>query len=551
MTRKIFTGIILIALLTMGLCSMFLIGILYDHFTNVVFAELKNEAYFVSNGISGDGDDYLDNILGFQNRITLISPDGTVIYDNRYEASEMDNHSSREEVKSALETGDGHSTRYSDTIGEDNLYYAVKMGDGRIVRVSSQLNSVWTFVLGIIQPMIFVFALVMAAAGLLSVNIAKRITKPINEIDLNNPELCEPYDELAPLVQKIRTQNVRIELQMKELKRKRKEFQLITENMDEGFLIIDNKTELLSHNSAALRLLGVSEEEAVKNKSVLALNRSESFCRAVETALSGEHTEQPMVIGERSFNIVANPVLHKGEVTGVVAVILDVTEKEQREALRREFTSNVSHELKTPLTTIYGISDMLSGGIVKPDDVKGFSDTIRSEAERMITLINDIIKLSRLDEGAAEIEKSEVELLTVAQNVAERLKYSAEKTEVMLFVSGKSAVINGAPAIVEEMLYNLADNAIKYNRSGGSVNITVGERGGKKYFTVADTGIGIPKSEQERVFERFYRVDKSHSRRIGGTGLGLSIVKHGAAFHNAEVTLKSTENIGTEITVIF
>ena len=551
MTKKIFTGIISVAVLVMVLCSSFLIGILYEYFGNIVTAELKNEAYFISAGIAAEGDSYLEKITGIKNRVTIINSDGNVCYDSIGDAESMDNHSLREEVSEAFESGEGTSSRYSDTLGTNNLYYAQKMPDGRVVRVSVKLNSVWSLVLGVLQPMVWVLVLAVIAAALLSVAISKRIVRPINDIDLNRPELDEPYDELAPLLKKIRVQNMRIREQMTELKRRQTEFGIITENMSEGFLIIDNKTEILSYNTSALKLLGVTEKDAAKNQSVLAINRSESFRTAVEEALGGKHSEQPMSNDNRYYHIVANPVFHDEKVTGVIIIILDVTEKEQREQLRREFTSNVSHEMKTPLTTIYGISDMLCEGIVKPEDVKGFSQKIHSESERMITLINDIIKLSRLDEGGRDIEKCDVDLLSVAKTVAERLAYLSEKSGVALSVEGESTVINGAPAIIEEMMFNLAENAIKYNRENGKAVITVGEDSGRKFFSVEDNGVGIPADAHERVFERFFRVDRSHSRKIGGTGLGLSIVKHGAVFHGAEITLESVENEGTKIKIMF
>ncbi len=535
----------------MCLCSAFLIGILYEYFGNIVSAELKNEAYFISKGISAEGDEYLNEITDFRNRITVINTDGSVFYDSSGDAQSMDNHSLREEVKEAFATGEGSSSRYSDTLGTRNLYYALKMDDGRVLRVSGKVNSVWSLVLGVLQPMTVVLVLAIIAAGLLSSAIAKHILRPVNSIDLNNPELDEPYEELAPLLKKIRVQNSRIKSQMHELKRKQTEFSIITENMSEGFLIIDDKTEILSYNSAALRLLGVSAEDAAKSRSVLAINRSESFRTAVELALDGKHNEQPMSIGESCSHIVSNPVFHDGNVTGVIIIILDVTEKEQREQLRREFTSNVSHELKTPLTTIYGISDMLAGGIVKADDVKGFSETIRSEASRMITLIDDIIKLSRLDENGSGIEKCDVDIFETAKAVAGRLAHTAEKAGVSVSVKGESCFVYGAPAILEEMIYNLTENAIKYNCENGKVIITAEAVNGRPVVIVEDTGIGIPDEAQKRVFERFYRVDKSHSRRIGGTGLGLSIVKHAAAFHNADLKLESKVNVGTKITVAF
>lgn len=550
MKSKIFVAIISVALAVILLCGVFLTAILYGHFKNSVYGELKNQAFFISNAVTED-DSFLESIVSSDNRITIINADGTVAFDSRSNPDEMDNHSEREEITEAFESGEGISSRYSDTLGTQTLYYAKKMSDGRVIRISAEVESVNTLVFDIMKPMALVIILAIIAAFLISGAISKRIVKPINAIDLNNSELVEPYEELAPLVQKIRAQNSRIREQMKEMKRRQNEFNIMTENMSEGFLLIDSKTEILSYNPAALRLLGVTKEDAENSRSILEINRSENFIKAVENALDGRHSELSLESDDRTYHIAANPVLSGENVSGVIIIILDVTETEKREQLRREFTSNVSHELKTPLTTIYGISDMLCGGIVKPEDVNGFAENIRNESQRMITLIDDIIKLSCLDEGGRDIEKCEVDLFGVAQNVAERLEFAAEKAGTEIFVVGEKAVVNGVPAIIEEVLYNLADNAVKYNRENGSVTIIVGENNKRKFFSVKDTGVGIPPEAQERVFERFYRVDKSHSRKIGGTGLGLSIVKHGAAFHDADVQMNSTENVGTEITVIF
>ncbi len=551
MTRRIFVGIISVAMAVIVVCGAFLVGILYDYFNGLVFDEIENQAYLISSGIESEGDDYLKRISDADNRITVINPDGSVSYDSKSNINNMDNHSGREEIVEAFENGEGESYRYSETIGTQTLYYARKIDDGRILRVSVEMNSVWTLVIEALYPMIAVMIIAIISAAIMSRVIAKRIVRPINNIDLSNAEIDEPYEELAPLLKKIRHQNRRIQKHIRELKRKQDEFRIITENMSEGFLIIDDKTELLSYNTSALKLLGVTEEDAINTGSVLEVNRTESFRNAVELALDGEHNEQPMSIGDKCYNIVANPVLHSSVVTGVIIIILDVTEKIKREQLRQEFTSNVSHELKTPLTTIYGISDMLCAGIVKPEDIAGFSGKIRIESERMITLINDILKLSRLDEGGNELEKSDVDLFEIAKNIVSRLDYAAEQAEVRVSVTGESSVINGAAEIIEEMIYNLIDNAIKYNRQGGRVEVSVGDEHGRKFVLVSDTGIGIPKDAQERVFERFYRVDKSHSRKIGGTGLGLSIVKHAAVFHGASIELDSQENVGTNIKVIF
>lgn len=550
MKGKIFGAIISVALTVILLCGIFLTAILYKHFNNSVYEELKNQAFFISNAVF-ESDSYLESIASSDNRITIINADGTVAFDSRSNPDEMDNHAEREEIMMAFESGEGISSRYSDTLGIQTLYYAKKMEDGRVLRISAEVASVNDLVFDVMKPMVFVLILSVIGALFISAAISKRIVKPINAIELNNGELIEPYEELAPLVRKIRAQNSHIQQQFSELKRRQDEFNVMTVNMSEGFLLIDSKTEILSYNPAALRLLGVTKEDAESSRSILEINRSENFIKAVESALDGKHSELSMESDDRIYHIAANPVLSGENISGVIIIILDITEKEKREQLRREFTSNVSHELKTPLTTIYGISDMLCGGIIKPEDINGFAENIRGEAQRMISLINDIIKLSRLDEGASDIEKGEVDLFGAAESAAERLKYSAEKSGITVTVNGKKTLVNGARVIIDEMIFNLVDNAVKYNRENGSVIITVGENNGRKFISVKDTGVGIPIEAQGRVFERFYRVDKSHSRKIGGTGLGLSIVKHGAAFHNADIRMISAENTGTEIFVEF
>lgn len=550
MKRKIFVGIISVALAVILLCGGFLTAILYGHFNSLMYDELKNEAFFISNAIT-QNDSYLESISESDNRITIVNADGTVAFDSWRNHEDMDNHSEREEITEAFEKGEGISSRYSDTLGTQTLYYAIKMNDGRVIRISAEVASVNSLVFDVLKPMLLAIIIAVIGSLLLSTVISKKIVKPINSIDLNDSELSEPYDELAPLVHKIHTQNEYIRQQMSELKRRQNEFNIMTENMSEGFLLIDSKTEILSYNPAALSLLRITKEDAENSRSILEINRSEKLIKAVETALSGKNSQLSVENENKIYRIAANPVLNNKTVTGVIIIILDITETEKREQLRREFTSNVSHELKTPLTTIYGVSDMLCSGIVKQQDVSGFAENIRDESKRMITLIDDIIKLSRLEEGNESIEKCEVDLLELAKNVADRLKYSADKSEVVITVNGEKSVVNGAPAIIEEMMYNLTDNAIKYNHENGDVTVTVGVENGKKFFSVKDSGIGIPSEEHERVFERFYRVDKSHSRQIGGTGLGLSIVKHGAFFHNAEIQMNSIENVGTEITVVF
>ncbi len=396
-------------------------------------------------------------------------------------------------------------------------------------------------------------ALALISALILSLLLAdltaNKIVKPINEIDLKNPDIDENYGEIAPLLHEIRTRNIEIENRMNELSSAREEFSLITENMSEGFIITDKEARVLSYNSAALKILGTSFNGSTR--SIFALNHSESFIRAVESALGGERTEVGLTLSERFYSAIASPVISHCETNGAVIIILDVTEKQSREELRREFTSNVSHELKTPLTTIYGISDMLAGGIVKPEDVKEFSEKIKSEASRLITLIEDIINLSRMDENSYDDKRETVDLHELAEICAGRLSEAAEKNGVLVSVSGEKAEIEGIYVVLDEIVYNLLDNAIKYNKPGGTAKINVSNTAQGVLLCVSDTGIGIPSESADRVFERFYRVDKSRSRKIGGTGLGLSIVKHGAALHGAKISLESSEGVGTNISVLF
>lgn len=550
MTNRIFHSMMGISVFVMLLCSIFLIGILHGHFTGQVMQELRSEAQLISEGIRIGGNAYLTEVSDGKNRVTLISTDGTVLFDTDGNIAEMENHLDRTEVQEALSSGEGEASRMSGTIGKQTLYYALRLEDGRILRVAAETSAVWTLVLGVVHPLVMVLLLTAVMAAFLSRRISNRIVAPINSIDLNDHELEEPYEELAPLIQKIRSQNNSIRRQMQELERRQMEFSIITKHMQEGFLIVDANYEVLSCNQSALHILGCTQEHAI-GRNLLAMNRNTQLRTALESALGGTHCEQLMEQDARQYQIVANHVTAADKVIGVIVIMLDVTEKSRNEQMRREFTSNVSHELKTPLTTIYGISDMLCSGMVKETDVKGFSETIRSESQRMIRLIEDILRLSQLDEGKTAGETEFISLRNLAAHTAERLDYAAEQSGVALTLAGEDAQVLGIPAVLEEMLYNLTDNAIKYNRTGGTVRIRTGTESGHSFMEVEDTGIGIPEAEQERVFERFYRVDKSHSRKIGGTGLGLSIVKHGAMVHGAEISLESKVGEGTTVRIVF
>lgn len=483
----------------------------------------------------------------FENRITYIDAEGNVLFDNKADISEMENHLDREEVIAAKQSGTGTAIRESYTMSEMTVYCARTIGYGCVVRVSGTMDTA----LARIGSMWWEVLLVVLIAALVSLGVAalvaRAVVKPINSIDLRNPDINESYGEIAPLLHRISEQNREIDRRIEELTRSRTEFALITENMSEGFIITDSRTEVLSYNKAALNILG--SDFTGSSRSVLVLNRSECFRSAVEKALSGERSEVNLTISEKIYQVIATPVLTDGKISGAVIIILDITEKEGREELRREFTSNVSHELKTPLTTIYGISDMLVGGIVKPEDIPGFAKNIRDEAGRMITLIEDIIKLSQLDENSFADHEETVDILTLAQLAAERLRAAADSRHVSINVTGERAEMTGITSVLEEIIYNLLDNAVKYNRTGGRADIDVKNGESSITVTVSDTGIGIPADCIDRIFERFFRADKSHSRKIGGTGLGLSIVKHGVNLHGGTITVKSTEGTGTEFTL--
>lgn len=548
MTKKIFRSIICVSLITFAACFVFIMGILYEYFNNQLLSELKNEAVLVGQGVEMYGEGYIDTIE-FQNRITWISDDGNVIYDNCYNESSLENHKDREEVREAIESGSGSSQRYSDTFAEKKVYYAVRIADGSVVRVSTSQFTVWALLFAMIQPVIIVLIIATATSIFLAVMLSKKIVKPINEMDLDNPDIDENYPEILPLIKKLRRQNSLIDQQMKELKKNEEEFSTITSNMQEGFIIVDVKTNVLSYNSGALKL--IEKSDAVIGESIFTLDRSKALREAVSEALEGAHSERNLERYGRIFKILANPVFENEDISGAVILIIDVTEKEQREKLRREFTSNVSHELKTPLTSIYGISEIIMNGIVKPEDIPKFLRDIHNDSGRMINLVDDIIKLSRLDESASFGNKEPVDLFSCTKDVIARLNVTALNNNVTVVLTGKRTVIEGIPSIVDEIIHNVVENAIKYNKTGGSVEVFVGDEDGRSIFRVKDTGIGIAKEELSRVFERFYRVDKSHSKKIGGTGLGLSIVKHGAAYLGAELKIESELGKGTEITVRF
>ena len=541
MRKKIFKNMCLLALVTILLSSLLVTVVYYVSSDSRMKTEVREEARFLRGAVELSGEEYLETVESTPNRITLIDADGTVLFDNQADSSTMENHANRQEIQQASVSGAGEVTRMSDTLSEQTFYYAVKLQNGQILRIAAQTDTVFAAVLDVLPWIIGVAVLVAVITVIFSNFLTKKIVAPINQLDLDHPADNEIYDELSPLLGKINRQNEVIAQQMRSLKEKQEEFTSITENMSEGFLVLDSNTDILSYNTSALRLLGADAAPAESHESALALNRSAGFRSAVDAALSGTRSEQLVRQGGRCCQVMANPVLRDGEVEGAVVVILDITEREERENLRREFTANVSHELKTPLTSISGFAEIIQNGIVKPEDIPRFAGNIYVESQRLISLVDDILNLSRLDEADVQLEREEFDLSELARDVANRLKPAAKKNGVVITTFGDKSMINGVKSIVDEMVYNLVDNAVKYNKHNGRVTVAVEKLPEGTSLMVSDTGIGIPQADMDRVFERFYRVDKSHSKEIGGTGLGLSIVKHGAAFHNAKVSLQSTE----------
>lgn len=538
MTGKIIRSLFSLAMLVLVIGAALFSGILYGYYEKQSFASLAQEAEQLQQTMEYVSPEQMRSA----DRITLISPDGTVLYDSVARADAMENHLSREEVVQALREGTGKSSHYSSTVLKKNLYYALRLEDGNVLRLSREQSSLGAMLLNMAWPIAATVAgLLLLAAGL-SVRLARQITQPINAISPDDPQ--DVYPELQPLTQRLRQQRETIRNQMDELSRRMREFSAMTENMSEGFLLIDLRGHVLTENHSASMLLPTDADNIAKCS-------QRELCQAAQQALTGQRCERLLQQGERTLSVIASPVLESGQVTGAVVLTLDVTEREQREKLRREFSANVSHELKTPLTSISGFAELMSQGLVPADKVREFSLDIQKECTRLTNLVEDIIDLSRLEEGGGDMTWEDTDLYTLCDDVLQSLEPVAKRQAVTLRLAGESLQVRGVYQVLREMIYNLCDNAIKYNRSGGSVTVTVARSAGRASVTVADTGIGIPYEDQSRVFERFYRVDKSHSRAIGGTGLGLSIVKHAAALHGAEIKLQSQPEDGTVITVLF
>lgn len=548
MNKKIFFSSCLVAFTVLIISLAMSTGVLFNQFEKQVEQELKEESELLASVTEEAG---VENIVDYDfgsRRVTVIGNDGGVLFDSQADASQMENHSDREEFKEAVLYGTGMSSRYSDTLTEKNIYYAIRLSDGSILRLSAPQSTIFAFLSDLIGPICIVILIALILSAVLAIKLSESILKPINALDLDNPENNKTYDELAPLLTKINRQKLVIENQLHEAKQKQKEFKLITDNMREGLLVIDSNSDILTYNAAAEKLLDITDETSLAS---LKIYRSTQVIDAVDEALKGNNSECQITQHSRQYSLIANPVFRDGEIIGAVIVLLDITEKAQREQLRREFTANVSHELKTPLTSIYGFAELMKDGDMKKEDMEDFAKSIYDETKHLITLVGDIIKLSALDEKSRFYEKETVDLYALACETAERLKVDAAKKHVTVNVEGEKAEYIGVRQILTDIIYNLCENAIKYNRENGSVDVSVAENDNNIILKVKDTGIGIPQEHQERVFERFYRVDKSHSKEIGGTGLGLSIVKHGVLYHGGEISMESEPGKGTEITVTF
>ena len=541
MTGKIFRYSFLLGMLVLVICVGLFFALQYRQNLDETAQLAQEEMIFLAEGVEEGGLNYLKS-LSTTGGLTWIGADGQVRYDNLSAAPS--DQSGLPEVRDALVSGSGHATRKAET-GKKSYFYAQRLSDGTVLRLSCSINAMER-ALQSVSPVLWAVILVVAFAGVVSLRAAKQIIQPINDMDLDHPDQIQTYPELSPLVDRLQEQRLTIDDQIEELHRKQKEFSALTDNMAEGFVLLDKEGKILSLNASARQRLG----EHRVGENVFAIGDA-IVSDAAGLALNGQRSDRIFSEKERSWQLIASPVSSHRKIVGAVLLRMDVTEREQRERLRQEFSANISHELKTPLTSISGFAELMAQGTVPPDKVAEFSADIHREALRLINLVNDIIKLSKLDENAVEPDREDVDLLELAEEVSDSLRQVADRMDVSVRVSGTHETIRGVWQLLNEMVFNLCDNAIKYNRPGGSVTICVDNDEGSPRLTVSDTGIGIPQEEQGRVFERFYRVDKSHSKRIGGTGLGLSIVKHGAKYHDAQLSLESEPGKGTRIALTF
>ena len=548
MTKKIFQSILLVAGAVLLASLLIIMGFLYSYFGGVEENQLRDELSLASAAVESSGTDYLSQLTAERYRLTWIAADGSVLYDTKTDAESLENHAARAEVSQALSTGTGESTRYSSTLMEKTMYYAQRLTDGTVLRISISRATVGMIAVGMLQPLLLVLIVALILSGMLARRLSRRIVDPLNSLDLEHPLDNDAYEELSPLLKRIHHQHVEIQTQLRELREKTDEFTQITGSMREGLVLLDEHGSILSINAAAQALFGADAQ--CVGRDFLTIERSHEISAAIQAAAADGHSEVRAERAGRVYQFDISRTTSDGKFLGTVILAFDITEQEFAERNRREFTANVSHELKTPLQGIIGSAELIENGMVRPDDLPRFVGHIHAEAARLVTLIDDIIRLSQLDEGDA-MPTEPVDLLAVSQEAAENLHDAAAARDVTVSVTGQPSVIPGVRRLLYEVVYNLCDNAIKYNRGGGRVDVTVAADAGGSSITVADTGIGIAPEHQSRVFERFYRVDKSHSKASGGTGLGLSIVKHAVQYHHGRIELESTPGTGTTIRVVF
>ena len=544
MTSKIFRSTVLVAVIVL-LCSLGVVmGVLHSHFTQVQVEQLKDELSLAVTGTEQYGNAFLENVEADRFRVTWVDADGTVLFDTQADQTIMENHADREEIREAMETGFGSAVRTSATMTEQTYYEAQKLKDGTVLRISTNQASAWALMMDLLWPIILIAVLAIGLSLILARRMAKNIVEPMNKLDLEHPLSNDTYEELSPLLRRINQQHLQIDSQMSKLQRKTDEFIQITSHMQEGLVVLDKETHIRSINTAAMKIFRA--EETCVGSSFFQVNRSNALRQALNDALDRGHGSAVLELEGKAYRFDMSSIQSDGNLLGAVILVVDVTEAQNAEQMRREFSANVSHELKTPLQGIIGSAELLESGMVKPEDTPRFVGHIRKEASRLVNLIEDIIRLSQLDEGV-ELPTEAVDMLAMAEDVKEILAPSAAEKHVKIDVTGNGFAIKGVRRMLQEIVYNLCDNAIKYNVPGGSVVIQVENN----RLIVSDTGIGIPAEHKDRIFERFYRVDKSHSKASGGTGLGLSIVKHAVQYHHGKIALESEPNKGTTISVLF
>ncbi|MBP6886757.1 MAG: two-component sensor histidine kinase [Oscillospiraceae bacterium] len=548
MTKRIFRSIFLVASVVLLASFLIIMGVLYEYFTNMRENELKVEAALAAHGVENEGFSYFEGLSAENYRLTWVAADGTVLYDSEADAATMENHAGRKEIKDALKSGVGESERASETLAEKTLYCAERLSDGTVLRVSVRQYTVFALMLGMLQPICIVLGVALILSAVLANRLSKQIVEPLNALNLDNPLENDAYEELSPLLTRVERQHRQIRTQFEELTRKQDEFAVITDSMSEGLILMNEKGVILGINRSAMRLFQAAPDRV--GRDILTVDRSVAMQRLLSEAQNGRHGETTMALGGGEFQVNSSPVVSDGRIVGVCILAFDITERVRAEKQRREFSANVSHELKTPLHSIMGSAELLEEGLVEQEDIPRFVGHIRSEAARLVELVNDIIRLSQLDENE-ELPREDVELRALADEAAAALADEAKSKDVAVEIHGGPANVNGVRRLLYEIVYNLCDNAIKYNVPGGRVEINLSKEEGETVLAVSDTGIGVPPEAQSRIFERFYRVDQSHSKETGGTGLGLSIVKHAAQYHNARIGFESEPGKGTLVRVRF